>query len=221
MNTQLWGPPTWRILHGATNVLPHHADLVKAFVTSLGKVLPCKYCRESCCKFISEMPDVCHAVADAEYGLWLYELHNKVNNKLLRQQYVKAGVPEPLHTALVESAKVPYAVIQKRALVQPVPFTRYDVVFVLGVMALNADESDKRLAVCSFIAQLAALLVQTDKHATLAYQLLLYTDEFERAPNAEALVFELSGLLPKEDGGRFRESLEVVRAHACNNGVCH
>lgn len=220
MNTQLWGPPTWRILHGTTNVLPHHADLVKAFITSLGTVLPCKYCRESCCAFVKEMPDVCDAVTHRRYALWLYDLHNKVNNKLLRQQYVKAGVPAKLHAQLVENAKVPFAVIEKRAAVQPVPFSQHDVIFVLSVMALNADTADKRRAVCLFVAQLAALLLQVRLHGGLAQQLLERVEELEGADDAEDLVAQLA-VMAGGDAAAFRRSLEVVRAHACNNGVCH
>ena len=51
------------------------------FFKNLGKVLPCKYCRESYDKFYEEEP--LYKFLDSRKSLtkWFYNIHNKVNNK--------------------------------------------------------------------------------------------------------------------------------------------
>lgn len=90
MITKIWGPPLWKSLHTITfgfPINPSYQDKIKYknFFESLGDVLPCKYCRESYKKFIDE-PDtqLTFDVLNNRYTLskWLYDIHNKVNNKL-------------------------------------------------------------------------------------------------------------------------------------------
>jgi hypothetical protein len=55
-------------------------------------ILPCRFCRESTAKFIEEMP-----VDMSNISKWMYDLHNKVNNKLRVQckQDPKVICPPP------------------------------------------------------------------------------------------------------------------------------
>ena len=93
MMTKVWGPTGWLFLHCVTFGYPYainpenpeHLNKKREyqdFFHLLGKVLPCRYCRESYEDFIKETPiepnlntrkDLCH---------WLYQIHNKVNHKL-------------------------------------------------------------------------------------------------------------------------------------------
>ena len=55
------------------------------------RVLPCKYCRESTTRFVTEHP------LKGNAGQWLYEIHRKVNHKLKTQAETdpKVILPDP------------------------------------------------------------------------------------------------------------------------------
>lgn len=90
MITKIWGPSLWKSLHTITfgfPINPSYQDKInyKNFFESLGDVLPCKYCRFSYKKFIDEHDTkLTFDVFNSRYTLskWLYDIHNKVNNKL-------------------------------------------------------------------------------------------------------------------------------------------
>ena len=54
----------------------------KQFFYYLGKVLPCKYCRESYDKYYKELPIDNFLNSRHDLTLWLYKIHNEVNDKL-------------------------------------------------------------------------------------------------------------------------------------------
>ena len=93
MMTKVWGPPGWLFLHCVTfgypfkidEMNPEHLEkknFYKNFFFNLGKVLPCKYCRESYDKYFKEIPIDNFLNTRKELCLWLYLIHNKVNDKL-------------------------------------------------------------------------------------------------------------------------------------------
>jgi len=93
MMTNVWGPPGWVFLHCITVGYPYKINPknkehisrkqhTKEFFNNLGHVLPCKYCRESYLKFISESPIDNHLNTRKELAKWFYNIHNKVNQKL-------------------------------------------------------------------------------------------------------------------------------------------
>ena len=97
MMTKVWGPAGWMFLHCVTFGYPYainpenpdHKDKkehYKNFFNELGHVMPCKYCRESYLDFIKEHPIDKHLKTRKQLSKWLYDIHNKVNNKL--------GVPD-------------------------------------------------------------------------------------------------------------------------------
>lgn len=90
MNTKSWGPYAWKFLHYVTFNYPEkpteddkesYADLF----WNLTKTLPCKLCKESYFKFISEDPVDNHLHSRDTLVKWLYNLHSKVNDKLVSQ----------------------------------------------------------------------------------------------------------------------------------------
>ena len=100
MDTKAWGPGGWVFLHTITfnyplkidNDDPDHQErrhYTEQLFENLKYTLPCKYCRQSYKEFLEELPlrDYLNSRRDLAY--WLYEIHNKVNNKL-RQQEIKA-----------------------------------------------------------------------------------------------------------------------------------
>lgn len=95
--TRVWGSSGWLFTHCITFGFPFKIDtnnkehLEKQndyykFFYYLGKVLPCKYCRDSYMNFFAENSPLKHLGSRKELTKWLYNIHNLVNNKL--------GVPQ-------------------------------------------------------------------------------------------------------------------------------
>jgi hypothetical protein len=86
MNTFVWGPPTWKLLHSMSfadpGALRDAVEGVVQFMDSLGEVLPCIYCRESYARFVGDMPSVRSAIQTGTLARWMYTLHARVNSKL-------------------------------------------------------------------------------------------------------------------------------------------
>lgn len=88
--TKIWGPPLWESLHAVTFGYPMEPtdetkEKYKAWLISLGDVLPCSYCRNSYKQFIKDGDS---ALTDNDLlnrenlCKWGYRMHNRVNNKL-------------------------------------------------------------------------------------------------------------------------------------------
>jgi len=88
--TKIWGPALWTSLHCISFGYPleptdEQKNEYKTFFQLIGAVMPCKYCRESYQKFISEgetrlTDEVMKNRKSLTY--WLYLVHQVVNNKL-------------------------------------------------------------------------------------------------------------------------------------------
>jgi hypothetical protein len=75
MDTRYWGPSAWQLFHLISFRSKHPEEIL----LMIKDILPCKFCRESTTQFVHELP------LKGDNGKWLYELHNKVNNKLKTQ----------------------------------------------------------------------------------------------------------------------------------------
>ena len=95
--TRLWGPSGWLFLHCVSFGYPFKIDTTNPehlekqndyyrFFYYLGKVLPCKYCRNSYMEFFANNSPMNHLGSRKELTKWLYDVHNMVNDKL--------GVPQ-------------------------------------------------------------------------------------------------------------------------------
>jgi hypothetical protein len=95
--TRLWGPSGWLFLHCVSFGYPYKIDPTNPehrekqndyyrFFYYLGKVMPCKYCRDSYMEFFTTLSPMSKLGSRKEFTKWLYDIHNLVNNKL--------GVPE-------------------------------------------------------------------------------------------------------------------------------
>lgn len=88
--TKIWGGPGWIFNHSVTfgypiEPTPLQREEYRQYFTSLGHVLPCRYCRESYQKFISEGPTkLTDEVLKNRDSLtrWMYDVHQAVNAKL-------------------------------------------------------------------------------------------------------------------------------------------
>ena len=93
MMTKVWGPTGWLFLHCVTFGYPYAINLdnpehatkreeYQHFFHLLGKVLPCRYCRDSYQEFMKENPIESNLNTRKDLCRWLYDIHNKVNHKL-------------------------------------------------------------------------------------------------------------------------------------------
>ena len=89
MQTKKWGPSAWLFIHSAAYKYPLKPTLeekndYKDFFHGLGTQLPCRYCRESWCIFEKDLP-IDKYIKTGRLPIWVYLMHNKVNNKLRLQ----------------------------------------------------------------------------------------------------------------------------------------
>lgn len=97
MMTKVWGPAGWLFLHCVTfgypidpdqydqeNGLPpgHTRRHYAHFFNEVGRVLPCRYCRDSYLEYIRDLPVERHLYNRDSLVKWLFLIHNKVNDKL-------------------------------------------------------------------------------------------------------------------------------------------
>ena len=91
MDTRFWGPCGWVLLHGIVNnysniKISDKREKYKVFFNSLPSILPCIYCRRSLSQYYKELP-LTNDILDNKTKLckWLFNIHNKVNDKLRNQ----------------------------------------------------------------------------------------------------------------------------------------
>lgn len=75
IDTRYWGPSGWQLFH----LIAFRSSNPDKFLSTINRILPCRFCRESSTKFIKELP------MTNNVARWLYDLHNKVNDKLRTQ----------------------------------------------------------------------------------------------------------------------------------------
>ena len=89
MMTYIWGPPLWHFLHTMSfnyPVNPSDTDKenYKNYIMSMGKILPCKYCRDNFKDNIKNVPLYKNgALKNREnFSKWMFDFHNEVNKQL-------------------------------------------------------------------------------------------------------------------------------------------
>lgn len=90
MDTKQWGPGLWKAMHAMTFNYPERPTLMdqvhmKLFFEHLVHLLPCPYCQESYRQFLTELPIDDWLGSRARLTQWLYQIHNKVNDRLRSQ----------------------------------------------------------------------------------------------------------------------------------------
>jgi hypothetical protein len=93
MDTRYWGSSGWQLLH-----LIAAKGACKSFWETIPFILPCKFCRASLSEFYNELPP-----PTTNQSLWLYKIHNKVNNKLRNQGTYTS--PDPSQVKVIENYK--------------------------------------------------------------------------------------------------------------------
>jgi len=98
MDTRFWGPSGWQLFH----LIAFRSNNAQEMLLMIKDILPCKFCRESTKQFTHELP------MKQDTGKWLYELHNKVNNKLRTQCANDPAVINPGDDPKFEDVKQKY-----------------------------------------------------------------------------------------------------------------
>jgi hypothetical protein len=85
MNQNVWGKCGWVLIHTIAINYPNNPSNSEKkniidFFTILGKVLPCRYCRQHYKKNLKELPIRADSKLDLVY--WTIDLHNRVNKSL-------------------------------------------------------------------------------------------------------------------------------------------
>ena len=98
MNTTFWGPDGWKLLHTIAYIYPTKPTITDKktytlFYKILPKVLPCKYCRDSLVGFMKDLPIGPYLATREKLTMWIYLIHNKVNEKLRCQGFLDKADP--------------------------------------------------------------------------------------------------------------------------------
>lgn len=146
MNTYIWGPPLWRLVHSvAYCAKASHADELALFFLSFKKVLPCIYCRRSFEEFERVLvqkhgnKQLSEIIAKGELFAWSYALHDLVNEKLDKQEFEKQIVT----SKCLRAKQLSFECLQKRHALHPVNVTVTDLFDILFIFALNYPEDPK------------------------------------------------------------------------------
>jgi hypothetical protein len=80
-NSNIWGTELWKILHSIFNlentILLHNSSYIHNFILYSLKLLPCPYCLNKINNLLESIPNNL-----SELELWVWNLHNFVNDSL-------------------------------------------------------------------------------------------------------------------------------------------
>jgi len=88
MISTIWGPVIWHYLHTISfnypvNPTQEQKRQYKDLIFSIGRTLPCKYCRQNFEKNIADVPLTAYALQNRNtFSRWMYRFHNHVNKML-------------------------------------------------------------------------------------------------------------------------------------------
>jgi hypothetical protein len=137
MDTRFWGPSGWKLLHLITMELHRNtsrSEQIFKWFQLLPYVLPCKYCRASLQDYYNKEP-LTHTIMKSPdtFGHWLYNIHNRVNNKLRKQGLLSKPNPswssvetyyKTLHATLCTSPLIGWDFLSSIAYTTPSKHTK-------------------------------------------------------------------------------------------------
>lgn len=91
LNPATWGPSFWRVLHTVAFSYPEQPtdaqkQAAESFFNSLTELLPCEKCRKHYTAFLRENPVAAHNSSGSELSEYIYDFHNRVNQRLGKTQ---------------------------------------------------------------------------------------------------------------------------------------
>ena len=224
MNTWVWGPPAWRVLHTLSGKVDS-ADKRRNFdslLQSLRGALPCVYCRASWTDFLRRADD-------RDPVKRLYDLHNLVSDKLHRQHWesvASRGPYVPPRRPTLQCLRVKLATTMRSVCMQDV-WSHLEI-FAFG-SGLNAEG---RKAFGRYCRALGALLVSCGQPCGRQVLGLASTAEACEEPwrpkQALVSVWIARGLAEKgtrlpmnpAEFDQLWSCISSVQARACQKGSC-
>jgi hypothetical protein len=232
MNTKIWGPPTWRFLHGTSfmSVDSKLAPSIGKIVRSLQYVMPCSFCRDSFEIFSKELnvEGLEDTIVRGGYAKWLYDIHNKVAAKLQRQVLEKSGVPPDVIPTVIAESQLTYSVLRKRLMITLPYFCEIDIFLMLSIMGLSAKEGDcmaRKEHFISFATHTGVLLEafapfnQLGSALRSAFQRIT-VQTFDGTVMQALLALELGRQPTADDAKEQLHVLRIAKAGSCSVGVC-
>lgn len=102
MDTRFWGPSAWQLFH----LISFQSEYPDDVLRMIKDVLPCRFCRESTTEFVKKAP------LRGDAAKWLYDLHNKVNDKLRKQAATDPTVVDPGQDPTFEEVQAKYTTMK-------------------------------------------------------------------------------------------------------------
>jgi len=102
MDVSFWGPSGWQLLH---LIAEEGGKDAKMTLDVMPFILPCKYCRASAQQFWKQ------SKPHGDLQRWLYNFHNKVNDKLIKQHAKDPKCILPVPAPTFEEIQKRYASI--------------------------------------------------------------------------------------------------------------
>ena len=163
MHPALWGPFVWALLHALVHVPPTaaQADLMARFLRHLQQVLPCTVCQTSFNLILEdEMGRMRAAVLEGKYLDWVYGVHVRVTHKILKEQYVEAGVLDPdVQASLLAAHDASTISLQEvQAGTSTATCTQHTLFMVVAVVLYCARTVRARRCALGFVQALAEVL---------------------------------------------------------------
>lgn len=92
MDSKIWGPPFWFVLHSISMNYPNNPSFNQKrnyydFFNSLKYVLPCQKCRKHYAKLFEKFPITPFLDSKKSIVSWVVYIHNEVNKSLGKKQY--------------------------------------------------------------------------------------------------------------------------------------
>jgi mitochondrial FAD-linked sulfhydryl oxidase len=94
---QTWGPKLWEVMHTfsfAYPISPSNTQKQSAinFFSSIGHLIPCSHCSQHCLDYTKQNPP--QVQTKQSLVNWVYNFHNKVNQRLGKATYSKEKLNE-------------------------------------------------------------------------------------------------------------------------------
>lgn len=101
IKTSFWGPHAWSFLFSSIagsypvkidSKNKEHLRIMKSYQNmflSLQHTLPCSFCRDSYKQYLKDLPIANYSGSRLSMMKWLYLIHDKVNQKLMKQEKQK------------------------------------------------------------------------------------------------------------------------------------
>lgn len=193
VRTKHWGPHAWKYIHGLLNLLDQHKDNLKVvkqantYIKNWIQQLPCIYCRKSLRTFCTQLHIPNNATNNETkdpymYRRWGYKIHDKVNQKLMKQDIQLARTNYRNPNKWIQKWWKYRPTIQELDNIYPTPSsTAWWIHFFIFSFYMMCDFTEYNYTSCITLFSDTAHLLMTMNHPTgkLLYNAITNTNLFQ------------------------------------------